>query len=81
MERDLGFYAWSLRMKKSVVFYFSLDDLLEAGILNSDTVVVTRTAQSRSHHDERDEEFMADAMTIVSVQTIFRLACKCKNTS
>ncbi|XP_046845031.1 potassium channel subfamily T member 2-like isoform X2 [Xenia sp. Carnegie-2017] len=51
----------------------SLDDLLDAGILNSDTVVVTRTALSGDHEYGRDEEFMADAFTIVSVQTIFRL--------
>lgn len=36
-------------------------------------MVVTRTAKAGSHDDERDEEFMADALTIVSVQTIFRL--------
>ena len=57
-----------------MILYFSLDDLLEAGILNSDTVVVTRTAHGGSHDDERDEEFMADALTISSVQTIFRYA-------
>ena len=56
----------------TLIVYSSLDDLLEAGILNSDTVVVTRTAHAGSHDDERDEEFMADALTIVSVQTIFR---------
>ena len=60
----------------SVAFVYvvlhSLDDLLEAGILKSDTVVVTRRPNSGSHDDERDEEFMADALTIVSVQTIFR---------
>ncbi|XP_028410952.1 potassium channel subfamily T member 1-like isoform X2 [Dendronephthya gigantea] len=61
-----------------MLYYFvgsvsSLDDLLEAGILKSDTVVVTRAAKAGSQDDERDEEFMADALTIVSVQTIFRL--------
>lgn len=54
--------------------FISLDDLLDAGILNSDTVVVTRTALSGDHEYGRDEEFMADAFTIVSVQTIFRFA-------
>jgi len=50
----------------------NIDDLLQAGILEGETVVVTDQLQSMEGLYS-DEEYMADAYTIVGVQTIYRL--------
>ncbi|XP_033098187.1 potassium channel subfamily T member 2-like isoform X2 [Anneissia japonica] len=47
----------------------SLDDLLRAGMLQSDTVVVVDRESSKL----AEEDYMADANQIVAVQTMFRL--------
>lgn len=48
---------------------FSLDDLLKAGCLHADSIVVVG---HRCHGQMYDEEHMADANTIVDVQSIYR---------
>ena len=48
-----------------------MDDLLQAGILEAETVVVTDHRQV-SDGVWSDEEYMADADTIIGVQTIYR---------
>ena len=54
-----------------VLFYFfSIDDLLRAGINLADNVVVVNKETSNS----AEEETLADCNTIVAVQTIFRYA-------
>ena len=50
-------------------FAFSLDDLLKAGCLHADSIVVVGY---RSQGQMYDEEHMADASTIVEVQSIYR---------
>ena len=50
-------------------FFFSLDDLLKAGCLHADSIVVVGY---RSHGQIYDEDHMADANTIVDVQSIYR---------
>lgn len=52
--------------------HYSIDDLLQAGILEAETVVLTDQLQSMEGIYS-DEEYMADAYTIVGVQTIYRL--------
>ncbi|XP_071947875.1 potassium channel subfamily T member 2-like [Antedon mediterranea] len=47
----------------------SLDDLLRAGILQSDTIVVVDRESSKL----AEEDYMADANQVVAVQTMFRL--------
>lgn len=47
----------------------SLDDLLKAGCLHADSIVVVGY---RSHGQVYDEDHMADASTIVDVQSIYR---------
>ena len=47
----------------------SLDDLLVAGCLHADSLVVIG---HKSHGGMYEEEHMADANTIVDVQTIYR---------
>ncbi len=49
----------------------SVDDLLQAGVLDAETIVVTDQLQSMEGIYQ-DEEYMADAYTIVGVQTIYR---------
>ena len=62
----------SLQISKlSLQLPFSIDDLLQAGILEAETVVVTDQLQSMEGINS-DEEYMADAYTIVGVQTIYR---------
>lgn len=46
----------------------SLDHMLRAGILQSDTVVVVDKESSKL----AEEEYMADANQIVAVQTLFK---------
>eukprot|EP00794_Sanderia_malayensis_P015619 gene15619-17196_t len=50
----------------------NVDDLLQAGILEAETVVITDQLQS-IEGIYQDEEYMGDAYTIVGVQTIYRL--------
>ena len=50
--------------------FFSIDDLLRAGINLADNVVVVNKETSNS----AEEETLADCNTIVAVQTIFRYA-------
>ena len=50
-------------------FFFSLDDLLRAGINSTENVVVVNKETSNS----AEEDTLADCNTIVGVQTIFRL--------
>ncbi|XP_048587242.1 potassium channel subfamily T member 1 isoform X2 [Nematostella vectensis] len=54
----------------------SLDNLLEAGCLYADSIVVVGQ-QRISSQAYGDEEHMADASTIVGVQTIYRLFPAC----
>lgn len=49
-------------------FIFSLDDLLRAGILLAENVVVVNKELSNS----AEEETLADCNTIVAVQTMFK---------
>ena len=56
-------------MKITEWFAFSLDDLLKAGCLHADSIVVVGY---RSQGQMYDEEHMADASTIVEVQSIYR---------
>ena len=51
-------------------YFFSIDDLLRAGINLADNVVVVNKETSNS----AEEETLADCNTIVAVQTIFRYA-------
>ena len=55
--------------KQSMLFFCSLDDLLKAGCLHADSIVVVGY---RSHGQIYDEDHMADATTIVDVQSIYR---------
>ena len=55
--------------KQSMLFLCSLDDLLKAGCLHADSIVVVGY---RSHGQIYDEDHMADATTIVDVQSIYR---------
>jgi hypothetical protein len=50
-------------------FFFSLDNLLQAGCLTADSIVVVGQRCATQFYDE---EHMADASTIVGVQTIYR---------
>lgn len=52
-----------------MLFLCSLDDLLKAGCLHADSIVVVGY---RSHGQIYDEDHMADATTIVDVQSIYR---------
>ena len=46
----------------------SLDDVLRAGILQADTVVIVDKESSKL----AEEDYMADANQIVAVQTLFK---------
>lgn len=48
--------------------YFSLDSLLQCGIIYADNLVVVDKESTMS----AEEDYMADAKTIVNVQTMFR---------
>lgn len=52
-----------------MLFLCSLDDLLKAGCLHADSIVVVGY---RSYGQIYDEDHMADATTIVDVQSIYR---------
>lgn len=47
---------------------FSLDNLLQCGIIYADNLVVVDKESTMS----AEEDYMADAKTIVNVQTMFR---------
>lgn len=47
---------------------FSLDSLLQCGIIYADNLVVVDKESTMS----AEEDYMADAKTIVNVQTMFR---------
>lgn len=51
-----------------VCVYFSLDSLLQCGIIYADNLVVVDKESTMS----AEEDYMADAKTIVNVQTMFR---------
>ena len=55
-------------MLKRLCIYFSLDDMLRAGINLADNVVIVNKESSNS----LEEDTLADCNTIVAVQTIFR---------
>lgn len=48
--------------------FFSLDSLLQCGIIYADNLVVVDKESTMS----AEEDYMADAKTIVNVQTMFR---------
>lgn len=50
------------------VFFCSLDNLLQCGIIYADNLVVVDKESTMS----AEEDYMADAKTIVNVQTMFR---------
>jgi len=50
------------------VCVFSLDSLLQCGIIYADNLVVVDKESTMS----AEEDYMADAKTIVNVQTMFR---------
>lgn len=52
----------------SVDFYQSLDDLLRCGVTFAANMVVVDKESTMS----AEEDYMADAKTIVNVQTLFR---------
>lgn len=51
----------------------SLDNLLQCGIIYADNLVVVDKESTMS----AEEDYMADAKTIVNVQTMFRYAVRC----
>lgn len=55
-----------------VNFYQSLDDLLRCGVTFAANMVVVDKESTMS----AEEDYMADAKTIVNVQTLFRYASK-----
>lgn len=55
-----------------VDFYQSLDDLLRCGVTFAANMVVVDKESTMS----AEEDYMADAKTIVNVQTLFRYASK-----
>ena len=52
----------------NVCVCFSLDSLLQCGIIYADNLVVVDKESTMS----AEEDYMADAKTIVNVQTMFR---------
>lgn len=52
----------------STCVFFSLDSLLQCGIIYADNLVVVDKESTMS----AEEDYMADAKTIVNVQTMFR---------
>lgn len=50
------------------IFFCSLDNLLQCGIIYADNLVVVDKESTMS----AEEDYMADAKTIVNVQTMFR---------
>lgn len=51
-----------------LLFFPSLDSLLQCGIIYADNLVVVDKESTMS----AEEDYMADAKTIVNVQTMFR---------
>ena len=70
----LSFILWEqvsyhqILMFLCFVLFFSLDDVLRAGILQADTVVIVDKESSKL----AEEDYMADANQIVAVQTLFK---------
>lgn len=56
--------------KASLIFILSLDSLLRCGVTFANTMVVVDKESSMI----AEEDYMADAKTIVNVQTLFRFA-------
>lgn len=50
-------------------FFFSLDDLIRAGINHADSVVVVNKETTNS----AEEDYLSDCNTIVAVQTMFKM--------
>lgn len=59
-----------LTKASSVIFLLSLDSLLRCGVTFANTMVVVDKESSMI----AEEDYMADAKTIVNVQTLFRSA-------
>lgn len=57
-----------LCLKKYIILWISLDNLLQCGIIYADNLVVVDKESTMS----AEEDYMADAKTIVNVQTMFR---------
>lgn len=69
----LGSISWyvsitSYTIAIIILFFFSLDDLLRAGITLAENVVVVNKELSNS----AEEDSLSDCNTIVAVQTMFK---------
>ena len=72
----VGFSLWQLVTMCCVMMGSlcgSLDNLLQCGIIYADNLVVVDKESTMS----AEEDYMADAKTIVNVQTMFRYAVIC----
>lgn len=69
VQHDAGeFVSLVMLMCLRVCVCFSLDSLLQCGIIYADNLVVVDKESTMS----AEEDYMADAKTIVNVQTMFR---------
>lgn len=69
MHSELRIFYWFLKITWFICpIYKSLDDLLKCGVTFAANMVVVDKESTMS----AEEDYMADAKTIVNVQTLFR---------